>query len=43
MIERLYQRFKFAVIAGLPQDASWTLTRASILDWVRAHGAEVER
>jgi len=33
---RLHQQFKFAVIANLPCDADWTLTRAEILDHVAA-------
>lgn len=33
-----YQRFKFDVIAGLPE--SWTLTSDEIGAWLDAHGAE---
>jgi len=31
-----YQRFKFAFVAGWPQDGEWTITRAEILTWLDA-------
>jgi hypothetical protein len=34
-----YQRFKFDVVAGLP-DTGWTLTRAEVLAWYQRYRAE---
>jgi len=40
VIGALYQRFKFAVIAGLPQHRAWRLTRDEILHWVATQRSE---
>jgi len=36
-IDMLYQQFKFDVIASLPQGLGWTITGATIAEWLVAH------
>nr|WP_139803447.1 DUF6166 domain-containing protein [Mycobacterium avium] len=36
VLPSLYQRFKFDIVANLPE-SGWTLTRAEILQWVAQH------
>jgi hypothetical protein len=34
---RLYQQFKFDIIAPLPRDENWEMSRDEVLAWVAAH------
>ena len=42
-VERLYKRFRMAVVAGLPRDRDWQLTRAEVRQWIATHWAKVNR
>lgn len=37
LVRHLYQRFKFDVVAQLPQARGWALDQESILDWIDQH------
>lgn len=43
LAQRLYQKFKFAVIARQPQGGRFCLPQASVLEWVEGHDQEQER
>lgn len=38
----LYQKFKFDVVANLPQSKNWTLTFDQVLDWYRSQQGHQE-
>ena len=40
-IDRIYQDFKFAVVARFPQDASWELHGDDIYAWLQEHPPDV--
>jgi hypothetical protein len=41
-VERVYQTFKFEVIAELPRNTSWLLNGSYIAEWLKQKGIEVD-